>query len=434
MIGNGPFAGHPAQKGMTMITQKPTKAQEQCLRDQVITADQPGPVLRDFGVLLDYLGTEGVEAAGKYNLLHMKSIEELDDRLSRPLHLELKRPQIKSHPYLQGLNLLLRASGLSRVEGTGAKVRLVLDLEMMMQWNQLNATEQYFNLLEAWLRFGRAEMVGERGTPWGELMSECVRGWQAVPEKGQDFDLTRRQQVYIQGFYGSLYLLALMDLFGFMKVGQPDRPLAPWRPSRIDHVPFGDAMMTLLASQFFSSLGISALADQDEEQEEGALEAPRFGAWQPLFQPYFPEWKKNLELPESETREGTFIFRVSLGKVWRLIAMRADDTLEDLVQWILDSVEFDNDHLYQFNYRNRLGAKVSASHPYMDESPSTDEVPIGTLPLDPGQTMELVYDFGDNWKFTVNLERIEPPGAKIKAPRILEKHGKAPEQYPGSDW
>ena len=110
---------------------KLTEAQEQCLRDQVITADQPGPVLRDFRMLLDFLGPEGVEAGGKYNLLPMKFIGELDRRLSRPLHLELKRPQLRSHPYLQGLNLLLRASGLSRVEGAGAKARLVLDPAML---------------------------------------------------------------------------------------------------------------------------------------------------------------------------------------------------------------------------------------------------------------------------------------------------------------
>ena len=47
-----------------MKEQKLTGAQEQILRDQVITADQPGPVLRDFRMLLDFLGPEGVEAGG----------------------------------------------------------------------------------------------------------------------------------------------------------------------------------------------------------------------------------------------------------------------------------------------------------------------------------------------------------------------------------
>ncbi len=51
-----------------MKIRKLTTNQEQALCKQVIDADQPGPVLRDFRVLLDFLGTQGVKAAGKYNL------------------------------------------------------------------------------------------------------------------------------------------------------------------------------------------------------------------------------------------------------------------------------------------------------------------------------------------------------------------------------
>ena len=43
--------------------------------------------------------------------------------------------------------------------------------------------------------------------------------------------------------------------------------------------------------------------------------------------------------------------------------------------------------------------------------------------------MQLLYDFGDSWQFTVKLERIDPPSSRGKKPRVLERHGKAPEQY-----
>ena len=46
-----------------------TTAQEQILRDQDISDEQPGSVLHDFGVLLDALSPEGVEAGGKYHLI-----------------------------------------------------------------------------------------------------------------------------------------------------------------------------------------------------------------------------------------------------------------------------------------------------------------------------------------------------------------------------
>jgi hypothetical protein len=46
--------------------------------------------------------------------------------------------------------------------------------------------------------------------------------------------------------------------------------------------------------------------------------------------------------------------------------------------------------------------------------------------------MGLLYDFGDSWKFSVKLERIEPE-ERLKEPRVLESHGEAPEQYPSWD-
>jgi Plasmid pRiA4b ORF-3-like protein len=226
-----------------------------------------------------------------------------------------------------------------------------------------------------------------------------------------------------------------MDLFGTVEVKHPDRPVMPWCPAGVKHLPFGDALFTLIVSRFDPLRGEftpRATEDDDDDEGEDTPEGPRFGDWQPVFQPYFPEWRENLEIPEPEAREGTFIFRVSLGKVWRLIAIPADHTLEDLVRQILRSVHFDHDHLYNFSYRDRSGTTIRVSDPQCGDSPCTDEVRIGELPLDPGQAMDLLYDYGDNWEFTIKLERVEPPGTKIKAPRIMESHGKAPEQYP--DW
>src|SRR5262249_44700085 len=207
------------------------------------------------------------------------------------------------HPYLQGLNLLLRASGLTRVEATGSKARLVLDPEMLMQWDRLNSTEQYFNLLEAWLRFGRGEMVGERNSGWGDLLLPCLQILGYLPKEGRRFDHEKPQDVYIFGIGRNFYLLALMDLFGLLEVEQPRPPVTTWYPAAIQHVPFGDAMFVLLSSRIDEFLGGRFPREEGEDEEEGEPELPRFGAWQPLFQTYFPEWRENLELPSLEPRE-----------------------------------------------------------------------------------------------------------------------------------
>ncbi len=411
-----------------------TRDHEKRLQAQVITDTEPGTVLRDFRMLLDFIGREGIESGGKYNLLPLKLIGELDGRLSRPLNLALARPQLRSHPYLQGLNLLLRASGIVIVEGANAKARLIVEPSMLVQWNALNTVEQYFNLLESWLRLGRAEMVGDRGRRQEPLLLNCLSVWRNLPAKGHRFEGIKPEEVYVMGSVGDLYHVALMDLFGLLSVAQPRTSTGTWKPAGVDHTPFGDAALAFIASR------VNVFSDElhpMQENEDDPAETPnpaRFGAWQPLFQPYFPEWQQNLELPEIEPRDGTFIFRVSLGRIcWRLIAMPADATLEDLVSMILRSVNFDDDHLYEFSYRDRLGATCTINHPAVEEGPWTDQVSIGSLPLEPGQSMELLYDFGDEWHFSVKLERVDPPGGKAKAPRIIEKHGKSPVQYEESD-
>jgi len=409
---------------------KLTGAHKQLLRARTIDRDGPGAVLHDFQTLLDFVGPQGVKAAGKYNLLPLDVLDALDQRLSRPLRLGLKRPQLRSHPYLQGLHLLLRASGLTRVEGTGEKARLVVDPAARAAWDRLNPTEQYFTLLEAWLRVGRPEMVGERGGGFGRMpgmFAECLMAWRSIPHEGLQFDLRRPLDVYLPTRLGrDFYQVALMDLFGLVEVDHPNSPVQPWCPASLRHTPFGDAVFTLLSVQVFS-LGRLRRGEEDE----GAVAGPAFGRWQSLFQPYFPEWRQVWSVPKPEAREGTFVFRVSLGKVWRRIAIPAAQSLDSLVSGVLKSVNFDYDHLYEISYRDRFGATVRVMHPACDEGPWGDEVKVGEVPLEVGQSMNLLYDFGDSWRFTIKLERIEPAGKRGK-PRILESHGKAPEQYP--DW
>ncbi|NJM27384.1 MAG: plasmid pRiA4b ORF-3 family protein [Pseudanabaena sp. RU_4_16] len=125
-------------------------------------------------------------------------------------------------------------------------------------------------------------------------------------------------------------------------------------------------------------------------------------------------------------------FKVSLAKAWRRIAIPTDLNLDFLSASILDAFDFDSDHLYKFSYKDRFGIKATVFHPYMEESPSTDEICIGDLPLKPGDSMIFHFDFGDDWKFQVLLEQIDPPNAKIKKPKMLESHGRAPKQY--SSW
>ncbi|HIP97313.1 MAG TPA: plasmid pRiA4b ORF-3 family protein, partial [Anaerolineae bacterium] len=215
--------------------------------------------------------------------------------------------------------------------------------------------------------------------------------------------------------------LGLLELFGLISVQHgPPEPGKGWRIEWIERTPLGDALLALLQARFFG--------DIDNILELESEEKMPFGVLQPALQPYLPEWKNNLSVPEWAFREGTHVFKVSLGRIWRRIAIPADQTLDAPASAILNAVEFDHDHLYKFSYQNRFGVLERVNHPYMDEGPWTDEVLIGDLPLRVGQTMTYVFDFGDWWEFDVTLERVDPDMA-IERPVVLEKHGKPPAQY-----
>ncbi|MBI4741984.1 MAG: hypothetical protein HY777_10655 [Betaproteobacteria bacterium] len=44
------------------------------------------------------------------------------------------------------------------------------------------------------------------------------------------------------------------------------------------------------------------------------------------------------------------------------------------------------------------------------------------------QKIDFRYDFSDDWRFVVLVEKIAPPNT-IEKPTVIEKRGEAPEQY-----
>lgn len=391
---------------------------QQRLQQCSIDENSPGTILCDFQSLLDFLHPNGTQVSGRNNVFPLKLLPEINSRLSHPIQTNLKRPQQKSYPYINGLYLLLRASGLSQVKRKGKKQILVLDETVLQSWTNLNPTERYFTLLEAWMIFGNEEILGERYDLMGNLF-KCVQFWSRLPENG--FSIAKYSDQKEFSYSPGLYNIALLDLFGFLSVesGQPEAGKG-WRITHLHPLPFGDAMVRFL----FTLCG-----KKDFTWESQGKVNVTFGELQPHFQPFFPEWKNNLVLTNNEFTDGIYVFKVSLEKAWRRIAIPANFELEGLSDSILDAFDFDHDHLHQFIYKDRLGRRGQISHPYCDELPSTAEVCVGELPLQPGDRMIFLFDFGDHWEFDMQLEEIQPPNAKIKTPQILKRYGEAPSQY-----
>jgi len=396
---------------------------ERTLRGLTINESSPGTVLHDFEALLAFLKEQEEMRVTGTHQLPLRVLSEINARLARPLQLGLKRPQQKSYPHIHGLYLRMRASGLTYIEGTAKKPLLVVDDAVYQVWEGLNPTERYCTLLETWLLRGHPEIIGERRGSWFRI-PDAFREWQwfflRIPDGGLSVAGDKGLEDSLR-YWPGWHNLGLLELFALISVQHgPPEPGKGWRIEWIERTSLGDALLALLQAQFFG--------DIDNILELESEEKMPFGVLQPALQPYLPEWKNNLSVPEWTFREGTHVFKVSLGRIWRRIAIPADQTLDALASAILNAVEFDHDHLYEFSYQNRFGVLERVNHPYMDEGPWADEVLIGDLPLRVGQTMTYVFDFGDWWEFDVTLERVDPDMA-IERPVVLEKHGKPPAQY-----
>ena len=414
------------QQQLANMTEKPVQAVLDmsqpaiAISQQAITETTPGSILQDFQTLLDFIAQEGIAVGGKRNLIPMKSLAQINQQLAEPIKTDLQRPQQKSYPTINGLYLLLRATGMGKVVQQGKTSKLMLDPMMLDNWQQMNLTERYLNLLEAWLVVANEEMLGERG-----YMTEgtrCLQYWSKISAKGEKFPDYQTQQnlKYYPGFHN----LALMKLFGLIEAsyGKPEAGKG-WRVKSIKQTAWGKGLLQVA----FAGWTFPEMIWDDDEQ---AVDI-QFGKLQPALQPYFPQWQKIIELPKIESSQGVYSFKVSWQQIWRRIAISSDLTLWDLSQLILLSFDFDCDHLDMFSYKNQLGRTVQVVHPYMNESPSTDEVKIADLPLTVGSVMEYLFDFGDNWEFQLQLEEIKSdlrPGYG----EIIASEGKAPEQYP--DW
>jgi len=118
----------------------------------------------------------------------------------------------------------------------------------------------------------------------------------------------------------------------------------------------------------------------------------------------------------------------------------ASDTLRDLAETILLSVNFDEDHCYGF-YDN-LKNPYKSNEEYtlfadIGEEAKESDTGVGSTGLEgvfkPKKKLLFLFDYGDDWHFIVTCVKIEETTSKARKPKILDPRGTPPEQYPESD-
>jgi len=125
-----------------------------------------------------------------------------------------------------------------------------------------------------------------------------------------------------------------------------------------------------------------------------------------------------------------YIFKVELKrhkKLHRIVAVKGSLNCEQFMRdAVLESFDFDNDHLYYADYTT---GRRAFKHPFYDESGrKANTVKVSDLELNIGDALNILYDFGDSWDFKVTLidKKENPENVNIN---IIEKKGTAPVQY-----
>ncbi|MEM0993668.1 MAG: hypothetical protein AAGI49_11590, partial [Bacteroidota bacterium] len=129
---------------------------------------------------------------------------------------------------------------------------------------------------------------------------------------------------------------------------------------------------------------------------------------------------------------GQYQFKVALSKdLYRIIALDANQNLEDLHLAIQAVYHFNNDHLYSFY----LSGKYDDNNVYVDSRANLDGIPalavdIGEIGLYEGKAFVYVFDFGDNWEFDITVLNISKASKSLQGFELLASVGESPEQYP----
>jgi Plasmid pRiA4b ORF-3-like protein len=137
---------------------------------------------------------------------------------------------------------------------------------------------------------------------------------------------------------------------------------------------------------------------------------------------------------------GTHIVRVTLQDeptIYREIEIESRKALSDLAEAIVHAFGFEFDHAFGF-YSKLTGRDVMRSQPKyelfvdMGEQTSAKSVRKTTVAdafPDVGHTMLFMFDYGDDWRFIVEVIGLGQKAAKTRYPKVLKKVGQAPEQY-----
>jgi len=304
-------------------------------------------IVENINRLIRFIQNNKVLATKTNRHFAIKQIEELNSILVNPIKILSARPQQKTYPNLDGLYLILITMGILSFRVSKKDIIMRIDEELLKNWQTLNATEQYFMLLEFWLIHSKpGDTLDSRSNnlPLMEIADFFTRNTNA----------TIKMTIEMIHFKPEFYNIALYEMFGFINIidAEPIKKNS-WNIVDIKVLPFVKKILPLIAED---REGIVRLLFNQQNR----------GLYHKNFASYFKDFKNILKYPKKITHNGVFTLKVALGKVYRTLKIDSKESFETLALAILEEFNFDNDHLFEFIFIHRFGTQIEIKHSEMD--------------------------------------------------------------------
>lgn len=390
-------------------------------------------IVKDFSAFTKYIKEHSPSLTRKGHFLTRKTLYEIDQLLSNPI--PENRPQT-SEIFYPHLNLFYHLA----LKGTLC-VQHKLQLqktERLSLYEQLTSTEKYFFLLETlWVDINLGTLLEQPSLFSLVPEAQTIVGYLARTPPGKVLPLGSSEDLW-GTFLKTGSFWHYLSFFGLCQVTFVNKD-KPRKNSFVDSVivtDLGGVLFPILyRERDLEEWNIPYIQRETEDIVvfPGLAEDQNEEEYEPFFKPFQKFFKGELSrtLPRSREHEkGTYVFKVSLREnLWRTIVVSSEHTLENFHEAIQDAFNFDRDHLYAFFTDGVPWSHNRVMAPECDEGPSASCVRIGELQLHRGQQVLYVFDFGSEWRFTVEVLEIKSESGPVD-PVIGERKGKSPEQYP----
>ena len=138
--------------------------------------------------------------------------------------------------------------------------------------------------------------------------------------------------------------------------------------------------------------------------------------------------------------QSTYIIRAALkGKIYRDIEIASVASLHSLAFTIVEAFAFDCSHAFGFYSKltGNIGNSPFRYDVFADEDGDiehgVERTPVRTAFPEIGSKMLFLYDFGDEWRFTLRVIGVGETLPQTVYPRVVASVGDAPPQYPDPD-